>query len=488
MINISFKPKKRNDGVNVRAPMTKEAVSELLKITPDALETFEKTYEVAALKADSMSNNFFSINAQQMKANMQKDERDIETSTQNVLDRMERRIINELLAETKVYFFDGKEAKEISFPNVSKENRVTAKEIMDLPEKCRPQLTGNLMTIEINEQSSQILLWYYSEYMNNPDPQIRKEAYHHFRQGLDILDLDLLTYEIIGTNPNSIGVWFPALVEAANKQDFFKIPATRIIKVPMPILQLTRLDYPRLSKSTLRIVDGFCFRAFGLDEEKDYFIKTGTYSSKFDFRNTHVYGAKEVRELGEYLLFIHHQACQMASPLNNKQIYGVSTTNEWAVREFIKDKENNPCIYKGMPLHTEYRVFVDFDTNEILGANPYWDPDGMKQRLGHGSDADNPHQIHDYIIYQMHEEILMKRYEQHKNTVCTHLLGMLPDFGMSGQWAIDVMQNGDEFWIIDMSLAVNSALSHCVPQGKLKPIKENWIPQITVKEKSNGKD
>lgn len=28
MINISFKPKKRSDGVNVRAPMTKEAVAE----------------------------------------------------------------------------------------------------------------------------------------------------------------------------------------------------------------------------------------------------------------------------------------------------------------------------------------------------------------------------------------------------------------------------------------------------------------------------
>ncbi|MBR0283080.1 MAG: RICIN domain-containing protein, partial [Oscillibacter sp.] len=31
-----------------------------------------------------------------------------------------------------------------------------------------------------------------------------------------------------------------------------------------------------------------------------------------------------------------------------------------------EDKENNPCIYKGMPLHTEYRVFVDFDTDEVL--------------------------------------------------------------------------------------------------------------------------
>lgn len=50
-------------------------------------------------------------------------------------------------------------------------------------------------------------------------------------------------------------------------------------------------------------------------------------------------------------------------------IYGAATTNEWVVREFIKDKENNPCIYKGLPLHTEYRVFIDADTKEVLGIN-----------------------------------------------------------------------------------------------------------------------
>ena len=41
--------------------------------------------------------------------------------------------------------------------------------------------------------------------------------------------------------------------------------------------------------------------AFGVNVDEQYFIKTGTYSSKYDFRNAVVKGAEEVRELGEYL-------------------------------------------------------------------------------------------------------------------------------------------------------------------------------------------
>ena len=107
----------------------------------------------------------------------------------------------------------------------------------------------------------------------------------------------------------------------------------------------------------------------------------------------------------------------MASPLNNVCIYGPGTTNEWVVREFISDVEDNPCIYHGLPLHTEYRIFADFDTKEILGINPYWDPDVMKKRLGHEKDADEPDKVHDYVIYRMHEETLMRRYEKNKDLV-----------------------------------------------------------------------
>ena len=42
------------------------------------------------------------------------------------------------------------------------------------------------------------------------------------------------------------------------------------------------------------------------------------------------------------------------------------------------------------------------------------------------------------------------------------------------------MQNENDFWIIDMALAKNSALNNCVSREKLKPIEENWIPEKEV--------
>lgn len=168
----------------------------------------------------------------------------------------------------------------------------------------------------------------------------------------------------------------------------------------------------------------------------------------------------------------------MASPLATPRFYGVSTTNEWVVREFIEDVEGNPSIYKGLPLHTEYRVFVDFDDGAVLGMNPYWDPEVMKQRFGHENDADSPHQIHDYIIYRSHEETLMKRYNENAEHIWRGIEVMLPDVNLPSQWSIDVMQNGDDFYIIDMALAENSALRRCVPQGLLKHAPENWLPRL----------
>jgi hypothetical protein len=38
------------------------------------------------------------------------------------------------------------------------------------------------------------------------------------------------------------------------------------------------------------------------------------------------------------------------------------------------------------------------------------------------------------------------------------------------------MQNDDDFWIIDMAQASNSALVDCVPKNLLKPVEENWLP------------
>ena len=92
----------------------------------------------------------------------------------------------------------------------------------------------------------------------------------------------------------------------------------------------------------------------------------------------------------------------MAAMTNNVSIYGVSTTTEWVVRDFIKDKENNPKIYEGLPLHTEYRAFVDFETKEILGITPYWDEKVMKDNFSSKENEKDPHKMHDYIIFSAH--------------------------------------------------------------------------------------
>ena len=48
---------------------------------------------------------------------------------------------------------------------------------------------------------------------------------------------------------------------------------------------------------------------------------------------------------------------------------------------------------------------------------------------------------------------------------------------------MDIMQNGDNFYIIDTAVAQDSALLECVPKHLLKEKKEDWMPVIEAEEK-----
>ena len=353
---------------------------------------------------------------------------------------------------------------------------------MALPAELRPQLTGDLMIRDIKDDAYPALIGIYADYRMEKDQKKKRQLYGMFRQGLELQDLDEIMYRMLEMNQNSIGNWFPQLTEAVSGHSFFQIPDTTIIKVPLTMLQLARLDYFTLTRTSLEIVDRFCEKAFHLDREKEYFIKTGVFSSKYDFRNARVSGAEEVRTLGEYLLYIQFQSgCYAHYDLNGRNqpvMHGQGSTVEWVVREFIQDKEDNPTIYKGLPLHTEYRVFIDADTDRVIGISPYWRSDVMKHRFGHEEDQDSPHQIHDYITYSAHEKILTERYNANKERIIQEVEKLLPDLKLDGQWSLDIMQNGDDFYIIDMALAKNSALNDCVPKGLLRDAEEDWIPKL----------
>lgn len=91
----------------------------------------------------------------------------------------------------------------------------------------------------------------------------------------------------------------------------------------------------------------------------------------------------------------------------------------------------------------------------------------------------DPDAYHDYCTYSVAEEKLMKRYEENKERVLDHVLNIVRcNEQMHGQWSMDIMQNGNDFWFIDMATASESVLKECIPKGKLKKMKENWIPEI----------
>lgn len=73
----------------------------------------------------------------------------------------------------------------------------------------------------------------------------------------------------------------------------------------------------------------------------------------------------------------------------------------------------------------------------------------------------------------------MEKYENNKDLVSRKAAELLPDLNLKGQWSLDVMQNGDDFWLIDMALAEQSAgYLKTVKLADRRPSKENWIPEI----------
>ena len=446
---------------------TKEDIAKILKTSPEALKNYEEQYAIS----DRVNDDLFSFSI--------KDAQEQIAYNETVVDEdLCNRIVEELLSITPIMsckdsIVTMQEEKGLS------ENLVTKEELSKIPKIVRPQLTGTLVKRDLSEKAGDMLAYVFYKYKTSYFNE-KQHWYHMFRQGLDIQDLDRLTYEMLGCNPNAMGYWLPLIAPAVKSEGFFKIPDTKIIKVPLPLLQLTRTDeLVSLTPATMKILDDFVRKVFKLDPNKEYFVKTGTFSSKYDFRNSYIHEPKEVNEMGEYFFFLSHQGVMLASPLSSPSIYGASTTNEWVVRDYVKDVEKNPWIYEGMPLHTEYRVFVDFDNKEVLGIHPYWDAAVMKDRFEKHADADTKKMQHDSFVFRMHEDVLADRYDKNKKTVEEHVQEVVNDAeNIKGQWSIDIMQNGEEFYLIDMALAQDSAFYDIVPKEKRLPTEVNWLPQI----------
>ena len=459
--------------------LTKQECIQLLKTDPEKFEEFEKRYQNAVLQEDYPQRD---TNTKIL---------DMSETIKNIIDR----IVTGCLLETYPEYVEHPE----SFKPVEID------EIYSLPKEFRPQFTEKYTTKDCKGENYKEILWFYQKSLEEKNSLKKQELYSRFRIGLDLLDLDWVMYEILNRNVNSIGYWFPSLKSAVEKQSFFKVPDTKIRKLPLTMLQMTRLQYESLTPVTRRIINEYCKKVFELGEDKQYFVKNGVYSNKFDFRNCRVVGKEEVDTLGEYLLFNHNLAVSMAGPLNKPSIYGPATTNEWCVREFIDTNDTQDEFYKirtgilvpdkaydyiyhGLELRNELRAFVDFDTKEIFGICQYWDPDTMKHRFNNYSDSDMPTTKHDAIVFGVYEDILTQRFNNTKDLIKEKLQDVVNNMDLHGQWSIDIMEkksvkdyagmtkdSDDEFYIIDMALATQSAFSERF-KDVLKPVQETLLP------------
>ena len=50
---------------------------------------------------------------------------------------------------------------------------------------------------------------------------------------------------------------------------------------------------------------------------------------------------------------------------------------------------------------------------------------------------------------------------------------------LTGQWSMDVMLSGEDFYIIDMALAEESYYYQSVPLEDRRVSKQNWIPKLS---------
>ena len=204
----------------------KDAIARMLAISPQTLEQFEKAYRETSM------DGIFGPSAKEV---VRETRNFTEEELKDILNQPEVKNLCDQICDNIIW-------RHHSLPwNESADEKSRMKQ---LPTQLRPQLTASCMTRDIpDDMPSEMLLTQLALFMRETNPDKRRMYYGCFRQGLDILDLDPILSEMLGRYPNSIGNWFPALQEAASQQEFFKIPETKIMRVLLQILQMSRLQY-----------------------------------------------------------------------------------------------------------------------------------------------------------------------------------------------------------------------------------------------------
>lgn len=232
------------------------------------------------------------------------------------------------------------------------------------------------------------------------------------------------------SDPNTFSNWFGRL------KTHFKTPRSIITSLTFDEMMLLKPE----EKSTDQVaIQQFNARLNQLvvDAGLHYpiFMKNGVFSNKFDFEESCLINSPD--EFFDKLYNIIYGGCMV----------GARLSNEVVLRELVAVPQDVK-IYNAMPLNIEFRVFVNFDTQEIVEILDYWH-DSIVSRLP-------PEQIE---LFKQHKENMAPKFEQFKTVLQTELENALrnKEFDLNGSWSVDFLLDvNNELWLIDMAFAGQS--------------------------------
>ena len=248
-------------------------------------------------------------------------------------------------------------------------------------------------------------------------------------------------YRRLSNNSNNISNWFPKIEKCG-----LAVPKTCIIKVPENIVKAFFMEPEKnetidtLFDRVYDWVDGVLVPTAREEIGKGlWFMKNGCFSNKYNFNSCCV--TDNSHEITTKLIDINYTSL----------MFDTGGNTEVAIRERILFNENTiPCIYNGMPLRPEYRIFYDFDNHKLLYSVNYWDWDYCHDAISRNAT--------DKIVYEYIYDKIYKEYTKNKTNVEQIVDSCLKNITeLKGKWSIDILDAGYELYLIDMAIAENSA-------------------------------
>lgn len=246
-------------------------------------------------------------------------------------------------------------------------------------------------------------------------------------------------------NENNFSFWFPKVKSCGipmPKTFFKKLPTHQ--EEPEFAARLYQAFYMENPRKDLDTVREWLDRDI-IPELKEMkltghvFVKNARFSNKFQAKGScNLYG---LDELAQAIVNINWGA----------MMCGANGIDEIVVREFIESNRYiTPCIYEGLPLRSEFRVFYDFDKGRPVFTANYWDFEYVFPHLYEATDR---------IIFEHERGRLEAAFQENSDRVQSMVnTAMKRVNGLTGQWSVDIlMDEENNLWLINMAIAQRSA-------------------------------